>query len=268
MAIGKKKQKGSNGWFRYAHDPPLNRIDFSASGFSMKVRVAALILFAFFAIGVILGAHHNYSGCPNEQLMVFNFFVWTVVSFAVLTPKFSAFRNKFKIESMASKILIFLIVYGIIGVVHIFLSIGCLPPSEEVIQDNCISIPASELDTYHVIPKEQYDCYLDTYMLLAVSGEVNYTICAEIIPEEAKLTCYGLYAGYQGSDNSICSSESTNTNTKDSCLAGFAASLLINHPELLTFDICDEIAHPDDKDRCREEVLGNALAIPAENTTT
>ncbi len=126
MAKGKKKQERLNGWFRYTGDPPLNSLAFTMSNFSMKVRVVALILFAFFAIGVILGAHHAYSACPNEQEMVFNFFVWTVASFAVLTPRLSEVRTKFGVESMVSKIILFLIVYGIIGVVHIYLSSICL----------------------------------------------------------------------------------------------------------------------------------------------
>ncbi len=126
MATGKKKQERLNGWFRYTDDPPLNSLAFTASNFSMKVRVVALILLVFLALGVILGAHHAYSDCPNEQEMVFNFFAWTVASFAVLTPRLSHFRNKLRIESMASKILLFLLVYGITGVVHIYLSTICL----------------------------------------------------------------------------------------------------------------------------------------------
>jgi hypothetical protein len=246
-----EKKQPSNGWFRYAHDPPL--ISFSIPWIARNWRVSTLFVLIFFLLGSILGISQTYSDCPGGGLMRLNLGVWALVSFALLTPKFSAFRTKNRIEGIPQKIVIFIVLAAVMALVQNFLYAECLLVSEHVVKDKCVSMLEGE-QHFHRATSSEEDCYANEYLAPAVHGLIDYAVCEEVVLEGEKFLCYGGYAGYLGNDASICLTKSTEKFSKEDCFAMFAVSFTINHPDEASVDLCNNLEDAQYRKQCIEDV--------------
>lgn len=256
MAKGKKKQERTNGWFMYADDPPLLKISIKAV--ARNWRVTGLALFAFLAIFSVFA--NTYPDCPNGGLMDVNFAAWAVLSFMLITPKFSGFRKKLRIESILAKILLFLLLFGARHLVYESMYAECLLTSEHVISDRCVTMLESEQDKY-ISTSTKENCYAEEYTRPLIRGEADIAICEEIIPDVMRSLCYGAYA-YHEKDTSFCSavygkqpsSDFSENELREVCLYMFALSTAKNSDEPVSIDVCNEIVDSELEEMCRDKV--------------